>query len=48
MPHKRSSRVRSIAVGIGIFLAWVAISVLFYQDSPEDKPPIVSLLTGER
>jgi hypothetical protein len=48
MPHKRSSWLRSIAVGIGIFVAWFAIGVLFYQESPEDKPPIVTLLTGER
>jgi hypothetical protein len=47
MPHKRRSWFRSIAVGIAIFVAWFAIAVLFYQESPEDKPPIVSLLTRE-
>ena len=48
MPHKRSFGLKSIAVGIGIFVTWFAISVLFYQESPEDTPPIVSLLTRER
>ncbi len=48
MPHKRSSWLRSIAVGIGIFVAWFGIGVLFYQESPKEKPPIVTLLTGER
>jgi hypothetical protein len=47
MPHKRRSWLRSIAVGIAIFVAWFAIAVLFYQESPGDKPPIVSLLTRE-
>jgi uncharacterized membrane protein (DUF441 family) len=47
MPHKRRSWIRSIAVGIGICVAWFAIRVLFYQESPGDKPHIVSLLTGE-
>ena len=46
MPPKRNSWLRTIAVGIGIFVAWFAIGVLFYQKSPEDKQPIVSLLTG--
>jgi hypothetical protein len=46
MPRKRSSWLRSIAVGSGIFVAWFAIGVLFYQESLEDKPPIVTLLVG--
>ena len=37
MANKRSSWLRSIAVGIGIFVAWFAIGVLFYQESPGDK-----------
>jgi hypothetical protein len=48
MRHKRSSWLRTVAVGTGVFIAWFAIGVLFYQESPEDKRPIVSLLTGER
>jgi hypothetical protein len=48
MPHKRGSWLRSITVGVGIFVAWLTICVLLYQDSPGDTPPIVSLLSGER
>jgi hypothetical protein len=35
MPHKRSSWLRSIAMGSGISVAWFAIGVLIYQESPQ-------------
>ena len=44
---QRSSRMRSIAAVIGIFLAWFALAVLFYQEDPEDTPTISILLNAK-
>ena len=38
---QRSSRILAI---FGIFLIWLTLGVLFYQESPEDTPTIVILL----
>jgi anti-sigma-K factor RskA len=42
---RRRSWRRVIAISLAAFAAWVALCVLTYQDGPDDKPLIVSLLS---
>jgi hypothetical protein len=42
---KRPSRLRSVAIFLAVFATWAALSVLTYQDGPDDNPLIVSLLS---
>ncbi|WP_164940500.1 hypothetical protein [Bradyrhizobium zhanjiangense] len=48
MDYQHGSWLRPLAITLGIVAAWFVISVLVYQESPEDKPIIVSLLTGRK
>jgi hypothetical protein len=45
MGGKRASWIRPTFITLAVFAAWLVISVLFYQDSPDDVPVIVSLLS---
>jgi hypothetical protein len=42
---KRPSWLRSVAILLAAFATWVVLSVLTYQDGPDDKPLIVSMLS---
>ncbi len=44
-PRRGRFWLRTIAISIAVFAAWVALSVLTFQDGPDDKPLIVSLLS---
>jgi hypothetical protein len=44
-PSRRNWRPRVIAISFAAFAAWVALSVLTFQDGPDDPPLIVSLLS---
>jgi hypothetical protein len=37
--------LRAIAISLAVFAAWVALSVLTFQDGPDDPPLIVWLLS---
>jgi hypothetical protein len=41
----RRSWPRSLAILLAAFATWVALSVLTYQDGPDDKPLIISMLS---
>lgn len=43
---KAPSWLRSYAIGVVIFILWVALGVATYQDGPNDVPLIVSLLAN--
>jgi hypothetical protein len=45
MTVKRPSWLRSVEILLAAFVTWVALSVLTYQDGPDDKPLIVSMLS---
>jgi hypothetical protein len=44
-PSRWRSWLRAIAISLAVFAAWVALSVLTFQDGPDDPPLIVSLLS---
>jgi hypothetical protein len=37
--------LRLVAIGFAVFAGYLAVSVLFYQDSADDPPAIVSLFS---
>jgi hypothetical protein len=45
LADKRHSWRRPVAVALAVFAGWVALSLLTFQDSPDDPPLIVSLLS---
>jgi hypothetical protein len=45
IPTKGQILLRTIAIFIAAFAGWFALGVLTYQDGPDDKPMIVSLLS---
>jgi anti-sigma-K factor RskA len=50
MAHDRKPRswLRLAAIALAVFAVYVALGVLTFQDSPEDPPLIVSLLSDGR
>jgi hypothetical protein len=44
-PSRRRSWPQIIAISLAAFAAWVTLSVLTFQDGPDDPPLIVSLLS---
>lgn len=46
MSRRRHPWLRRLTTVFAILFGWLAISILFYQDNPDDKPLIVSLLSG--
>jgi len=44
-PRRGRSWLRTIAISIAVFAAWFALGVLTFQDGPDDKSLIVSLLS---
>ena len=37
--------VRSVLIGLAVFVGWLVVSVATYQESPDDTPVIVALFS---
>lgn len=46
MNHYRHPWLRRFAIAFALLLGWLAMSVLFYQESPDDRLLIALLLSG--
>jgi hypothetical protein len=44
-PRRGRSWLRTIAISLAVFAVWFALGILTYQNGPDDKALIVSLLS---
>ncbi|MGY2847594.1 xanthine/uracil permease [Bradyrhizobium sp. USDA 4509] len=47
MDRYRHPWLRRFAIVFAILFGWLAVSVLFYQEGPDDRSLITSLLSGK-